>query len=59
MRHTRFSYPKQDISEDNILKHEMTFQKLIRIISLWPVVSPNTRLFAQHLMPHLYVFGRL
>ena len=34
MKHIRFSYPKQDISEDNILKHRTIFQKLIRIISL-------------------------
>ena len=58
IRHTRFSYSKQDISESNVLKYGTPLKKLICIISLWHVASPNTRLSARHSMPHLCVFGR-
>lgn len=59
MRHTRFYDDEQNISEGRAPKHGAPFKEVARAISLLLPASPNTRLFAQHLMPHLYVFGRL
>ena len=59
MKHTRFYDDEQNISEGHAPRHGAPFKEVARAISLLLPVLPNTRLFAQHLMPHLYVFGRL
>ena len=59
MRHTHFYDDEQNISESRAPKHGGPFKEVARAISLLLPASPNTRLSAQHSMPHLCVFGRL